>query len=225
MKEKQLLKIEEQIIRKLSAIKKNVYEIGRLLYTAKKLDLVHGKFMSWVEETFGDQLSYQTANIYMNVYIRFQGRPDLVEMLPVTYLLDISRMALPDSIIEGIDKAIEDGTPKDEIKKKIRKYRDEWRFKDFSRFQRKIIYDFNVVKQISHFDSLSERIDSLRFNKDNSKIVICRFLDALAQQHMIQHIDKAIEVLNDAKYSFESALTDFRQALDDERIAEKEKAA
>jgi hypothetical protein len=81
------------------------------------------------------------------------------------------------------------------------------------------------VKQISHFDSLSERIDSLRFNKDNSKIVICRFLDALAQQHMIQHIDKAIEVLNDAKYSFESALTDFRQALDDERIAEKEKAA
>ena len=54
----QLPLIADEIRLKVGSIKRNIYDIGKLLTKAKKIT-DHGKFKEWIKENF--EFSYQTA--------------------------------------------------------------------------------------------------------------------------------------------------------------------
>ena len=62
-----LLIIEDKIRNNIHSIKKNIVEIGKLLFIAKE-KLHHGLFKKWIEVRFGEELPYSTANLYKNIY-------------------------------------------------------------------------------------------------------------------------------------------------------------
>lgn len=102
----QLTKIERDIQGCIINIKKDSFEIGQLLYKAKKI-LPHGSFNPWIRKTFKDDLPYSTANFYMRIYETFQHRPGVVQHIPTKYLLYLTQRKFPEEALQIIKDHID----------------------------------------------------------------------------------------------------------------------
>ena len=109
--------IRDEIFKKLKGIKVNVYELGKLLTEAKGL-VEPRKFQAWIEETFSGDLSYDSANLYRNIYMKFKDNPKVVHELPLTMLMLTMRKDFPKELLEQIEENPEDF--KDVSVKKVR---------------------------------------------------------------------------------------------------------
>ncbi|MDB4442246.1 DUF3102 domain-containing protein [bacterium] len=76
LNQNQLSLMVDEVNLRVQNIKRELYEIGRVLTEAKKI-IGHGGFQDWMEAEF--DFSYQTANNFMHVYQCCLGRPQLVE--------------------------------------------------------------------------------------------------------------------------------------------------
>jgi hypothetical protein len=117
-----ILKIEHQIQAELVTIKTSVYNIGKLLSAAKEL-VPNGEFQRWITETFGDELPYSTAACYKSIYERFQGCPEFVNRLPMTFLIQSKQETFPEDIIDILKQNTEAAKQVD-LNKIIDAYRD-----------------------------------------------------------------------------------------------------
>ncbi|MFY9151098.1 MAG: hypothetical protein WAO52_03720 [Prolixibacteraceae bacterium] len=98
-----LITIETEIQTRICNIKNDIYEIGRLLYDAKKL-MLHGFYEAWIKKTFNDDLPYSTAYFYMRVYKVFRDNPKTVKYIPTKYLLMVTSKEFPEEIIKVLDE-------------------------------------------------------------------------------------------------------------------------
>ena len=85
--------IKDELNNRSRALRHHLFEIGKLLYEAKKY-LPHGAFKPWVEKNF-DQ-SYETANNCMNVYESCMGIPEVVEYFNPSCLYLMCKPSFPD---------------------------------------------------------------------------------------------------------------------------------
>jgi hypothetical protein len=99
-----ILHIQAQVEDKLISIKRNIYEIGKLLSEAKAI-LPHGQFKPWIQETFGRHLPYSSAACYKAIYERFKGAVDHPEFfqrlyeLPLSFLQTLKQDSFPDTLL------------------------------------------------------------------------------------------------------------------------------
>ena len=100
---RKLFSIESDIEKSLLNIATEVLEIRNLLSNAKPL-LPHGKLRSWVEETFGQRLPYPSVADFRAIYENPKGRPEVVRLVPVSYLNE----ALDQSLLMEIDASIDE---------------------------------------------------------------------------------------------------------------------
>lgn len=96
-----LLGIVTDIETRLVNIKRDFFEIGKLLSEAKKI-LPHGTFQSWIKERFGKELPYSTAALYMKIYETFKDCPKGVQYIPITLLMKMTQDAFPEEIFKII---------------------------------------------------------------------------------------------------------------------------
>lgn len=78
-------------------MKESALTIGKRLSTVKDL-LPHGQFLAWVEAEF--PFSEQTARNFMNVYQRFENRPDALDLFEPTALYLLASPSTPESIVK-----------------------------------------------------------------------------------------------------------------------------
>ena len=76
--DKQLPHIADEIRARVRNIKRQMFEIGQLLTEAKTF-LEHGKFKKWIKDNF--DISYPTANNFMNVHLYCLEYPQLVQSI------------------------------------------------------------------------------------------------------------------------------------------------
>lgn len=96
-----ILQYVTDIQTRLINIKKDAYDIGKLLTWIKKI-LAHGKFQPFAEHFFKNELSYNTAFFYMRIYKAFEGNPEIVKYIPTTYLLGFTNNDFPDEVLDHI---------------------------------------------------------------------------------------------------------------------------
>lgn len=136
----QLPLIEDELKIRIRTVKRETYEIGRLLTDAKKI-VGHGNFQNWVKEKFG--FSPQTANNFMNVYKVCIGRQWLAETFPPSILYTIAAPACPKELCEYL---LKDGDPdllkNKEIKRIIKRF-----------VNKEIGLDSPEIKAFSKYDS------------------------------------------------------------------------
>jgi hypothetical protein len=100
---RKLLAIKSSIDKSLLDIATEVLEIRDLLNKAKPI-LPHGMLRSWVEETFEQPLPYPSVADYRAIYETPKGRPEIVRLLPVSYL----SVALEENLHQEIDASIDE---------------------------------------------------------------------------------------------------------------------
>lgn len=98
---KKLINIVTDIETRLVNIKRDYFEIGRLLSKAKEI-LPHGKFQQWIEIHFKSELPYSTAALFMKIYNTFENAPATVQYLPITFLMKMTEQSFPEEIIKII---------------------------------------------------------------------------------------------------------------------------
>jgi len=76
LNQNQLSLMVNEVNLRVQNIKRELYEIGRVLTEAKKI-IGHGGFQDWIEANF--DFKYPTANNFMHVYKHCLGRQQLVE--------------------------------------------------------------------------------------------------------------------------------------------------
>jgi len=111
-KEDYLESIKNELKHRSRAFKFQIFEIGKLIYEAKK-KLLHGEFQPWIEENFDH--GYRTAHNCMKVFLACMGHPEVVEYFNPSCLYLIANPSFSDDF----RKALFDGVkgPVD-IKKK-----------------------------------------------------------------------------------------------------------
>jgi len=112
-----LMKIQNEIEVRMYNIKRDTFEIGRLLSKGKKI-VGHGNFQKWIETAFGNELPYSTAYMYMMIYKGFKDHEKAVGHLPLDFLYTMSQAKNPKEIKKLIAEKAEDITKEtaDEIK-------------------------------------------------------------------------------------------------------------
>jgi hypothetical protein len=99
---KKMERLEKGIRKNITTIKNKVYEIGKLLFEAKKT-LPHGQFQRWIEETFGHELPYSTAAAFKDIYDHFNDQPAMVKHIPISILLLLKQKEFPEEILKMIE--------------------------------------------------------------------------------------------------------------------------
>ena len=97
----ELLKIQTEIETRIINIKRDIFQIGKLLFRAKKI-LPHGTFQKWIEDTFQNELPYSTAHFYMRVFETFKDKQKSVQYIPTKYLLMMVSGDFPHDVKEMI---------------------------------------------------------------------------------------------------------------------------
>jgi len=95
--QEKLIGIATQVWEKLRGIRKNIYEIGRLLSEAENTFIKHGQFIPWIEQTFGNQLPYSTAWLYMKIYNEYKEKPEMYQY-PITVLQYMIQKDYPEEV-------------------------------------------------------------------------------------------------------------------------------
>jgi len=91
----QLPLIAKEIKLRAISIKRNMFEIGKLLTQAKKLT-DHGKFKKWVRKNC--DFSYPTANNLMKVYACCLKKPQLVTTIQTSILYQVASKKFPQDL-------------------------------------------------------------------------------------------------------------------------------
>ena len=99
----EILNLETDITNRLTGIKTNIYEIGKLLSQVKGI-VGHGNFQRWIEETFQKDLPCNTARCYLSIYKTFKGQPKTVRLLPITFLIQMKHRSFPKKLMEKINE-------------------------------------------------------------------------------------------------------------------------
>lgn len=102
-----LTKIEQEVQTRIIAIKMDAFEIGELLFKAKKI-LSHGSFQNWIERVFADDLPYSTAYFYMKIYKTFKDTPGKVQYIPTKYLTILTQNQFPEQTLQLIKEKLEE---------------------------------------------------------------------------------------------------------------------
>jgi len=95
--------VAEEIHLRLNSIKKQIFEIGGLLYSVKRL-VEKGTFCDWIKDNF--PFSHKTANNYMNVYKACLGLPEIVDMFKPSILYEITNPKFPEELREEIFSSV-----------------------------------------------------------------------------------------------------------------------
>ena len=91
--------VANEILLRLDTIKRNIFEIGRLLYDAKDL-IDHGDFENWVGDTL--QMGIRTAENYINVYKHCMCTPELVNFFKPSILYQVCSPNFPKVLREEL---------------------------------------------------------------------------------------------------------------------------
>ncbi len=94
-KEDYLESIKKELRHRSRAFKFQIFEIGKLVYEAKK-NLPHGEFKPWIEENFDH--GYRTAYNCMTVFLTCMGHPEIVEYFNPSCLYLIAKPSFPDDL-------------------------------------------------------------------------------------------------------------------------------
>ena len=94
-KEEYLESIKNELTHRSRAFKFQIFEIGKLIFEAKK-NLPHGEFQSWVEENFDH--GYRTAHNCMKVFVACMGNPEVVEYFNPSCLYLIASKKFSDDL-------------------------------------------------------------------------------------------------------------------------------
>jgi hypothetical protein len=94
----------------IKTVERSFYKLGGLAIIVKKIQ-PHGEFQPWIKKEWG--LSYETVNLYMNVYRVCFGRWELVHKFKKGSLCDICRPRFPEKLREYM---LERGQPDATIK-------------------------------------------------------------------------------------------------------------
>lgn len=117
-----LIGIKNQIFGRLRGIRRNIYEIGRLLSVAEHTFLDHGQFMPWIRQTFGKQLPYSTAWLYMKIYETFKENPKVIVTYPLSVLMCMIQEDFPEDVKIQLEDHAEELADRIDIKKFKRSY-------------------------------------------------------------------------------------------------------
>jgi len=96
--------IEKEIEFRIRDSRRQIFELGGLFHRAKKM-LGHGRFQKWLEQF---DFSYQTANNFMNVYLRCCGHPEVLDYLKPSVLYRLSAPNFNDDLREYILEKLPD---------------------------------------------------------------------------------------------------------------------
>jgi hypothetical protein len=165
-------KCEKQLRLNLCNLKRSIYEIGRLLCMVKNQFIVHGQFKIWLQHQFSQDISYPSCANYMRIYKTFQHYPELVEKVPMTYLLDIIRNGYADEIKELFDREGLEEARKAIAEKRLKKVTGLT--SDPSDAVEKIIENYSNASDAAYFEWLMINIDSTV--KSVGKIKMCNTL-------------------------------------------------
>jgi len=88
--------IADEIRIRIKITKQEIFNIGELLYEAKKI--LKDGFRKWIDDQF--DFSYETAHNFMNVYKALFGHDQLVENVKSSILYKISAPSFPDDLRE-----------------------------------------------------------------------------------------------------------------------------
>ena len=105
--EEKLWEIEHALVSRFGVIRRNALEIGALYAQARRLLKREGKFTEWVERIRKERrgLSLQAARNHIRLYEHCHGRPELVDLIPLTKLQRICAPSFPDTLREILFKA------------------------------------------------------------------------------------------------------------------------
>jgi len=98
-REEYLDSIKQELQIRSQVFKYQIYEMGKLLYEAKKI-LPHGKFQPWLDNNF--DFGYRTAHNFMKVYIACIGHPEVVKYFNQSCLYVISRPNFPKDLRQAL---------------------------------------------------------------------------------------------------------------------------
>jgi DUF3102 family protein len=87
--------IKEELKIRSQGFKFQIYEMGKLLWEAKKI-LPHGKFIAWINENF--EFCYRTAFNFIKVYRVCMGHPEVVKYFNPSCLYVISKPDFPQDL-------------------------------------------------------------------------------------------------------------------------------
>lgn len=93
-----LYSIQAKVQEGLFNLKRESYLIGEQVFKARWL-LPHGMFQPWIETTFGDDLPYGTAYLYMRIYEVFRGNANAVKMIPMQCLANFTQKDFPREVL------------------------------------------------------------------------------------------------------------------------------
>jgi len=99
-RQERIQSIELKIRGKLETIKRNIFEIGQLLSTARIIIGDEGSYQSWIKERFADELPYSTAALYKKIYDRYPHNPKMIQYIPVSILLRLVQKDFPERVIK-----------------------------------------------------------------------------------------------------------------------------
>ena len=190
--------------------------------------MVHGSFMKWIEQKFSSDFSYQTANNYMKVYRYFSVRPDIIQMLPLTTLLALTKGSdeIKEEIIQGIDDAMNKGgveeakrvaqgqkEPKDPLLNLMKKYEHQEHVKYFGWLLHSAYECSKYSKSMSLRASLfTKYLEGLH----KSPYIDSKVLDVLKtikDEGFLDRIGNDIKILSHALMTFENVFQHFERQL------------
>ncbi len=97
LNQNQLSLMVDEVNLRVQNIKRELYEIGRVL-TEAKIIIGYGGFQDWIESNF--DFSYQTANNFMHVYEHCLRRPQLIEYFKPSLLYILTAPKFQENIRE-----------------------------------------------------------------------------------------------------------------------------
>lgn len=160
------LEIEERLVN----IKRDVFEIGKLLSKAKSV-LPHGAFQKWVKQTFSKDLPYSTAQLYMKIYDTFQNQPKTVQLIPLHFLMSMTQNTFPEKIRDLINEHAENLEKEDidGVNEAFRQFKEgEIKRSEFERIaDRYIKLGFNIAQGLTHRRIVKNAREGLHSQEDN----------------------------------------------------------
>jgi hypothetical protein len=235
---KQLHTYEEGIRKCIGTFKRNIYDIGRLLYLSKLQFFDERWFVAWVKDRFSHDFSYETANLYMRIYKNFETAPDVVQVLPMTYLIGFIRKFKEESRNELMKML--DGVPVEEYRIKFReewekmhpektgenidpsekmmqKYKEdnhvkyyEWVLKGCSGFIR---WNRQITRGYAGLPKMMEDLCNAPYKPDKSLDVLKKMED----ERLIDMIHKTRQILDEAEQAFHKAKEELQRQIKNEQ--------
>ena len=91
--------IKEELKLRSQSFKYHIYEMGKLLCSAKKI-LPHGQFQPWLDKNF--EFGYRTAYNFMKVYRSCMGHPEVVKYFNPSCLYVLTRPDFPKDLRQAL---------------------------------------------------------------------------------------------------------------------------